>query len=259
MKPRILIVEDEPLMARIIGQQIKDLGYDLVATTAYAEEALTLAEKLDFNLALVDLRLAGEMDGITASIILRERFGLASILITAAPDKKQIERAIEAKPYGYLQKPFTPQELQLAVAMTQQRLQTESNLHQEQEQHKTVLSSSMDSFWVVNLHGHILDVNAAACHLTGYSRAELLKMNVVDLEFGRTSQQISESIQQVLSLGSARIERHLRCKDGGIRLIELSITHSVHQRLFCFGRDITDRRGAELRLQLLNRYHQHEG
>ena len=253
MNPRILIVEDEPLMARVIGQQIEELGYELVATTAYGEEALILAEKLDFNIALVDLGLAGEMDGITTSILLRERFGRASILITGAPNRKLIERAIEAKPYGYLQKPLKPQELQLAIAMAQQRLQTESSLRQQQEQHETVLRSSMDSFWVVDLTGRILDVNEAACRLTGFSRAELLKMSAVDLEVGRTPQQIAAGIQQVLAIGSVQLERQLCCKDGRTLVVEMNATHSIHKKVFCFGRDITERRKAELRLQLLKR------
>ena len=249
MKPRILIVEDEPLMARIIGQQIEGLGYDLVATTAYGEEALVLAGELELDLAIVDLSLAGEMDGITTSIALRERFGRASILITAAPNQKLIERAIGSKPYGYLQKPFTPQELQLAIAMAQQRLQTESSLRQREEQHETVLRTSMDSFWIVDIEGHILDINDAACHVTGFSRAELLKMSIADLEVGRTPPQIAEGIKQVLVLGSVQMERQVRCKGGEVRLIEMSVTYSPQQRLFCFGRDITERRRGELALK----------
>jgi len=78
MKPRILVIEDEPLMARAITQQIAELGFELVATTAYGEEALLLAEKLEFDLALVDLHLAGQLDGISTADSLRKRFDRAS-------------------------------------------------------------------------------------------------------------------------------------------------------------------------------------
>ncbi|MBK9991648.1 MAG: PAS domain S-box protein [Verrucomicrobia bacterium] len=253
MKPRILIVEDEPLIARTIAQVIDQLGYEHVATSAYGEEAVRLASELKFDLALVDIRLAGEMDGIGTATILQKRFALASVLMTASPEQEIIERAIHARPYGYLLKPFTPQELHLVVAMAQQRLQTESTLRQREEQHETVLRTSMDSFWIVDLEGHILDVNDAACRMTGYDRAELLKMRIIDLEHGRTLEQITEGIKVVLSRGSAQIDRLIRRKDGQLRLIEMSITCSPRQRLFCFGRDITERRKVETRLQLLKR------
>ncbi len=246
MKLRILIVEDEPMMARIIALQIAELGCQHVATTAYGEEALILAEKLPFDLALVDLRLAGQLDGISTATSLRERFGRPSILITAKPEPALIERAIAAQPYGYIQKPFTDQELHLVIAMAQQRTHTESVLRQRDEQHETILRTSMDGFWIVDLEGHILDLNEAACRMTGFSRAELLKMQIMDLEHGRTPQQIAEGIQQVLAQGAMLMERHIRRKDGQIRLIEMSVTASPHKHLFCFGRDITERRASEL-------------
>ena len=248
-KLRILIVEDESMMARVIGQQIAELGYDLVATTAYGEEALILAGKLKFDLALVDLRLAGQLDGISTASSLRERFDRPSILITAMPEQALIERAIAARPYGYIQKPFTSQELHLAIEMARQRIHTESVLRQREEQHETVLRTSMDSFWVVDFEGHILDLNDTASRMTGFSRGELLSMRIMDLEHGRTPQQIAEGVKQVLAHGAMLMERQIRRKDGQIRLIEMSVTASPHKRLFCFGRDITERRISEIALQ----------
>ena len=247
MKPRILIIEDEPYMARIIGGQVIELGYELVATYAYAEEAVVKAGELLCDLALVDLKLAGEMDGITAAIHLREKFSLPSIFITAAPEQKQIDRAIESQPYGYLAKPFTACVLRLAVEMALQRLQSEAKLREREAQMEAVLRTSMDSFWVVGVDGCIIDVNAAACRMTGYNRGELLAMNLFQLEYGRTLAQIAEGIERLLQLGSVQIERVTRRKDGQLRVIEMSVTCSPAplRRLYCFGRDITDRRQSE--------------
>jgi PAS domain S-box-containing protein len=245
MKPRILIVEDEAFSAAQIGQQLAVLYYNPVATTAYGEEAVSLAEKQPFDLALVDLRLAGEMDGITAALILRERFGLASILITAAPDQSQIERAIQLQPYGYLAKPFNTRVLYLAVEMALHRLRIEATLSQREDQMEAVLRTSMDSFWIARGDGQIVDVNDATCRMTGYRREELLQMTIADLEHGCTQQQIAEDIDLLRSKGSTQIERHIRCKDGQLRTVEMSITCSPSQHLYCFGRDITERKATE--------------
>jgi len=251
MNPRILVVEDEPFSAARLNQQLVELGYDPVATSASGEEAESIAEELRFDLALVDLRLAGEMDGISLAVKLRERFSLPSVLITGAPDKKLIERAIEAQPYGYLNKPYTEEVLRLTLKMAFQRLHTETTLLEREEQLKSVLRTSMDSFWVAGLDGRIIDVNEAACRMTGYTRSELLCMNLVQLEHGRTTEQIAAGISQILQTGSVQIERLTKRKDGQVRLIDMSVTCSPppQRRLYCFGRDITDRRRNELALQ----------
>jgi PAS domain S-box-containing protein len=251
MKPRILIIEDEPFMARIIGGQVIELGYELVATYGYAEEAVAKAGELNCDLALVDLKLAGEMDGITAAILLREKFSLPSIFITAAPEQKQIDRAIESQPYGYLAKPFTACVLHLTVEMALQRLQSEAKLREREAQMEAVLRTSMDSFWVVGVDGCIIDVNEAACRMTGYSREELMQMNLYQLEYGRTLDQIAGGIEHLLQLGSVQVERVTKRKDGQLRVIEMSVTCSPAplRRLYCFGRDITDRRQGELALR----------
>jgi PAS domain S-box-containing protein len=253
MKTRILIVEDEPFTAMQISQQLSVLGYDPVFTCAYGEEAVKQAGQQPFDIALVDLGLAGEMDGIEAAIILRERHSLASILITAAPEQAQIERAIKAQPYGYLAKPLNTRVIYLAVEMALQRVRTESALRQRDEQLATVLRTSMDSFWVADFEGHILDVNDAACSMTGFDRAELLRMTVADLEYGRTIEQIAQGIGEVVAKGSILMERQIRNKLGQLRMIEMSVTCSPLRRLFCFGRDVTERRLAEEALRMSER------
>jgi len=256
MKPRILIVEDDPFMAQIIAGQVTELGYHPVATCAYGEEAVETAGKQPCDLALVDLRLAGKMDGLATASLLREKFSVPSVLITAAPDPKLIERAIESQPYGYLTKPFTTTVLRLTVEMALQRLHAETALREREEQLEAVLRTSMDSFWILGVDGSMIDVNDAACRMTGYSREELLRMNLFQLEYGRTLAQIAEGIEQLLRVGSTHIERVTRRKDGELRVIDMSVTCSPPplRRLYCFGRDITDRRHSELALRESERH-----
>lgn len=256
MKPRILIVEDEPFLATALKQQLRELDYDPVAICDSGEEAEELAAELRFDLAVVDLHLAGKMNGLTLAQHLRERHALPSIIVTADPEQKLVERAIQAQPYGYLTKPFTQEVLHLSLEMALQRLHTETSLRDQEEQLATVLRTSMDSFWIVGIDGRIIEVNDAACSMTGYSRTELLQMNLVQLEHGRTPEQIATGIELLLQRGAVQIERLTKRKDGQLRLIDMSVTCSPPplRRLYCFGRDITERRRSEQALKESEHY-----
>ncbi|MFT3784468.1 MAG: PAS domain S-box protein [Nibricoccus sp.] len=247
MKPRILIVEDEPYTAAAIQRQLSDLGFDPVAVTSTGEEALRLAADLQIDLALVDLCLDGKIDGIETASLLRRNFNVESVFMSGCSDPSVIDKAIAAAPYGFIPKPVTTNQLKLSMGMALQRLQMEGALTEREQQLKDVLRTSMDAFWVFGLDGRVIEVNEAACRMTGYTRQELLKMNLVQLEYGRTPEQIANGIERVLTEGTAQFERLTKRKDGQIRIIELSMTCSPApmRRLYCFGRDITERRRSE--------------
>jgi PAS domain S-box-containing protein len=255
MTHRILIVEDEPFYAAKIRQDLLDIGYDVPVVSDCGRDALIKAESRRFDLALVDLRLADDMDGIALADQFTQRLSLPSVLMSGAPDQKLIERAISSHPYGFIMKPVNTQVLKVTIETALQRRRSELQLIEREHQLQEVLRASMDAFLVFALDGRILDCNEAACEISGYTRSELLQMTLAGWEFGRTEQQVAAGINAIIKAGAAQIERQTRRKDGQIRLLELSVTCSPapDQRLYCFGRDITERRNSEIRLQLLNR------
>jgi CheY-like chemotaxis protein len=116
-KTRILIVEDETLVARDIGQQLVELGYEPVADTRKGEAAILLCEQLRPDLVLMDIQLAGWMDGITAAQIIRERFSIPVIFLTALVSDSIINQAGVKEPVGYIIKPFDEWELRTVIEM----------------------------------------------------------------------------------------------------------------------------------------------
>ncbi|MBK8476699.1 MAG: PAS domain S-box protein [Opitutaceae bacterium] len=254
-RARILIVEDEFVVARDIHQQLTALDYQPVGQTADGDEAVRLTDQLRPDLVLMDIHLLGPLDGIEAALAIRERFAIPVIFLTAFTSESVIERAKAAGPFGYIVKPFDERELRMIIEVGLQQHRTELTLRRSEEEMTAVLRSSIDSFWVVNLQGRVLRINDAACQLMGYSREELLQMSIVQLEHGRTLAQIAEGVADVIRLGAVQIERQTRRKDGSIRLVEMSITCTPgpDRLLYCFGRDITERRRAENQLRQLSR------
>jgi signal transduction histidine kinase len=114
---RILIVEDEALLAEELALRVSRMGMTVVGTTGSGHEAVTLAGAQAPDLVLMDIRLRGGTDGITAASAIRERFGVPVVFITAYSDQATIERAKEAAPLGYLIKPFNERDLYVAIEM----------------------------------------------------------------------------------------------------------------------------------------------
>ncbi|MEI6785128.1 MAG: response regulator [Verrucomicrobiota bacterium] len=116
-KPRILIVEDEVVVAMDLRQQVLTLGYEPVAETRMGEEAVLLAGQLQPDLVLMDINLAGEMDGIAAAEVIRNRFSIPVVFLTASTTDSFVSRAKLVAPLGFIYKPFQERELSLVIEL----------------------------------------------------------------------------------------------------------------------------------------------
>ena len=116
-KPRILIVEDETIVARDIKQQLIELGYLPVGHATSGEEAIHLVGELSPDLVLMDIQLAGMLDGIAAAQLIREKFSLPVVFLTAFAADDVLARAKLTEPFGYILKPFSERELRTVLEM----------------------------------------------------------------------------------------------------------------------------------------------
>ena len=105
-KPRILIVEDEEIVAADISEYLQQMGYLAVGQAASGEQAIALAGELRPDLVLMDIRLEGKMDGVVAAKEIRQRFHIPSVFLSAYSEEATIQRAKLAEPFGYILKPF---------------------------------------------------------------------------------------------------------------------------------------------------------
>jgi DNA-binding response OmpR family regulator len=110
----ILVVEDDYFVGLANEQALMDAGYTVVGVVATGEEAIAMAARSRPDLVLMDIRLAGEMDGIDAAIALRGQ-GIPTLFASAHSDRHTRQRGEQAKPTGWLVKPFSDAELVAAV------------------------------------------------------------------------------------------------------------------------------------------------
>jgi PAS domain S-box-containing protein len=126
----ILIVEDEAIIAADLAGKLGRLGYIISGSTGFGEEAVNQARDQRPDLVLMDIRLAGNMDGIEAAEIIRREMDLPVIFLTAHSDRSTLERAKLSEPFGYILKPFEERELATNIEMALYKHQAERRLRQ---------------------------------------------------------------------------------------------------------------------------------
>lgn len=113
---RILIVEDEAITAMHLEAVLEELGHDVCAIEATGEGAITAAARHLPDLVLMDVRLAGRMDGIAAAATIRNGYGIPSLIVTAFVDPGTRQRLSDCLPLGVISKPYSVNEIRQTLA-----------------------------------------------------------------------------------------------------------------------------------------------
>ncbi|MFP4066429.1 MAG: ATP-binding protein [Spirochaetaceae bacterium] len=169
---RILIVEDEAIVAMDIRRRIERLGYRTVAAVSSGEEALTAAREKDFDLALMDIQLDGRMDGIEAADAIRRETGRPVVYLTAFSDRESLERAKVTDAFGYVLKPFDERELGIAIEMAMFKERMQRSLAESREWLMGTVAALHEGVVTTDAEDIVLLMNRRAEELTGWHEAE---------------------------------------------------------------------------------------
>lgn len=117
-----------------------------------------------------------------------------------------------------------------------------------------IIETALDGFWLIDLQGHLLEVNDTYCRMSGYRAQELLNMHVSDIEAIETSAKTVEHLKKVMAQGHERFETRHRRKDGSVFEAEVSVQYLAVDEgcIVVFIRDVTEKKKAERELRLLN-------
>jgi len=165
----ILIVEDEPIVAKDLQETLRDMGYDAYAIASSADDAIRRATEKCPDLVLMDIRIRGARDGIQTAEILREQFGVSVIYLTAHADDATIERAARTAPYGYLLKPIKSADLRSAIEVAVFKRKLDKAISERERRLSTALNAISDAVVAVDIAGKVTYLNPAAEALIGAS------------------------------------------------------------------------------------------
>jgi len=114
---KVLITEDELIVAEDIKSSLQKYGHEVVAIVTNGCDTINKIEELRPDVVLLDIMLAGSMDGIETAHYINDRFGIPVVYLTAYSDEKTMRRAFETAPFGFLLKPFEERQLYATIEM----------------------------------------------------------------------------------------------------------------------------------------------
>lgn len=130
---KIMIVEDETLVARDLSSRLSERGYNVVYTTSVAEEAVSKVQELNPDLILMDIKLEGNIDGIAAGEEIYNSYSIPIVYLTAHKDESLLKRTQKSRPYGYILKPFDPENLFITIEIALLKHSFERQIVEETE------------------------------------------------------------------------------------------------------------------------------
>ena len=217
-RPRILVVEDEAIVARDIQVRLQELGYDPVGHAARGEDAVAMARAVRPDLVLMDIQLAGALDGIAAATAIRAERAVPVVYLTAFAEDDVLERAKLTDPFGYIIKPFADRELRTVLEMALYKHQIDATLRESEFRWKFAIEGSGDGLWDWNVPANTVFFSPLWKSILGFADDEI--GNGLDEWSSRVHPdelaQVMADVQAHLdgATPAYRNEHRMRCKDG---------------------------------------------
>ena len=149
MQPRILLVEDQQIVAEDVRRRLSAFGFDVTAIVSSGQEAVERAAELRPDLLVMDVVLQGTMDGIEAAREIRKRYDIPVVYLTAYTDEQTVQRAQTTDPTGYLIKPYDERELRFAIEIALQKHAMERQLREREQRVRQVADTPGEVLWLM--------------------------------------------------------------------------------------------------------------
>src|SRR3984957_4328689 len=169
---RILVVEDERIVARSLRKQLTTLGYEVIGSLPSGEEAIQQAGEIRPDLVLMDINLEGAMDGVEAAATIRKQFQLPVVYLTAYSNKEILGRAKTTEPFGYILKPYLERELHVVIETALYKHRMERRQQDREKWFVATLKSVGDAIAATDDEGRITYMNPPAERLIGWESAD---------------------------------------------------------------------------------------
>ncbi|MEG5171386.1 ATP-binding protein [Microcoleus sp. B3-D7] len=226
---KILVVEDEVIVAQDIAGRLKKLGYAVTATVSSGEEAIQKVLENPPDLVLMDIVLKGEIDGVKAAEKIRTNRNVPTVFLTAYADDKTLQRAKLTDPLGYIIKPFQQNDLRVAIEIALHRHEIETKMRESLKAAEAVRESVEEKSHRQNQY-----ISMAAHELRNPLNAILISAELLDLDRTRSrdesqvrtlrlvhsaTQKMNQLIDDMLFMGRAEAGK-LKCNPLPINLVE---------------------------------------
>lgn len=258
---RILIVEDESLIAENIRMILEDYGYTVVKIVSSGEAAILAVKDHRPDMIIMDIMLEGMMTGIEAAQQIFTKFGTPIIYLTAYSDDSTLEEAKFTQPYGYIVKPFEEGELYATLEMAFYRVMVDKVLRESEEKYRNLVEKVEDGIIMMDEDSTLTFVNEAICEIMGYKKDEIMGKKLTDFTDPEGVKAYEKAARVLQTKKSTYYELKASSKNNSIKFLEINaspmIVSGEYHGSFAAIKDVTKQREREKLLiskqQLLNK------
>jgi PAS domain S-box-containing protein len=252
---KILLVEDEQIVAKYVEKQLAGAGYRVLASIAKGEEAMEKVRSLQPDIVLMDIKLIGGMDGIEAADLIRKNYQTPVIFLSSLTDDESFQRAKLAEPFGYLVKPIDIKEFNRVVDMALYKNRIYKELLDTKQRFQIAIEAAKTRVWELWLDKDTLTLDSNLPQLFGYNTKDILK-DRINLIYEEDKELVLQAIKEC-SEGKSKsfeIEHRTYKKDGSIgwtllRGLQIPPENGKPGRLIGSATDITERKSYEEELK----------
>lgn len=254
-KAKILIVEDEVIIAKSLEKMLKGLEYAVPAIVASGEDAIRLVDETRPDLVLMDIRLRGKVDGVEAAERIRTFMDIPVVYLTAHSDPETLTRAKITRPFGYLLKPVQRGDLYITIEMALHRFALEKKLKASEQRWRDFIAQADDLIYTIDGTGRITSVNRTFIETSGYSEEELLGKSPLELVDPENLSSTAAMLKDVLNGVKIEVIEVAMLTKGGRKVFLEIRGHNTYDEdgkvveSFHIARNVTERKRAEKALE----------
>jgi PAS domain S-box-containing protein len=255
-RPKVLIVEDERVVATHVERSLEDAGYTVTGIAASVAEAMALVIASPPDVALVDIRLRGQGEGFTIAECLRTDHDVPVVYMTAHTDDDTLQRAARTGAYGYVVKPFTIGEVKSALQVALYKHGLDQHLAERERWFSTTLRGIADGVVACDAEQRITFVNAAAERMLGKSEHQTRGRQLSEL-LGREASALVGVTRALDERGSEPLSFEVQTTQGAALLLDGTVAPILHGDRVVGAvlvlHDVTEQRRRDEQLALTDR------
>ncbi len=198
---KILVVEDKFVTSCEISARLEDMGYEVVDVVGTGEAAINSADEYKPDIVMMDITLKGEMTGIEAAKVIKERYKIPIIFLTAHSDEATLDMAVKSEPFGYLLKPLDERALQTTLRLAIYKHEIDCNLQESLEKYRAIAEISDDCVFLLNSDLSIEFINERMKLLFNYDPDSSDRSKWEDIFSPEFYPEAVEIINKVISTG----------------------------------------------------------
>jgi PAS domain S-box-containing protein/putative nucleotidyltransferase with HDIG domain len=258
-KTKVLVVEDEVIVARDVLNMLQTLGYEAISVTSNSEEAIKKAKRESPHIVLMDIMLEDKLSGLEAADYIFTELNIPIVYLTSYSDETTIQKAKKTEPFGYLLKPFEERDLKTTIEIALYKFEMGRKLKDREKWLFTILENIGDGVIATDKNGEVSYINKQGANMTGWKLNEALNKDldtVYPIYSEKTENRLTMPIDKLLKGKKTRIlhEAILHSKSGLKIPVLQNINPILNEKGGVTGltiafSDITQRKKAEKQLQ----------